>query len=737
MSADSSDRPLFDLSLKEFIELFYATVSARLYNGIRYGASEDRLPYRSLGAYLAAGPERIEQLLRLPMLGRKSVHEFDALATRVATESCCDAVQTEAADGASQADSGEISAIFDIPLDVFLAQQPMVSPRLIRAVRAGIAGDDCPFSTVSAYLQAGAKRLSTLCKLPNLGATSAQEFEALVQDALRNGTIVPPSRLALNASGFPDLESLINEVFGALDERQTKLLLDRVESAATLDVTARHLGVTRERVRQIERKAIDELVVRFGQSFLQALAAIDAQCHQRGMRELTLHTFSELAGSDVLTCGLYFKFLKKFGIDDAETFVLSERIHLYRPAEFAPRDTWDERVDQALINACWPLVYGDFVGQVQDVPRSHVERSLCARYQARIVDDTFIEQPRLNVQKMCLQVLASTRTPMHLTEIRAGVFRHFGVDLNLHHVTGTVGGHDAITICAPGTYVRYVDLPYSYECIEDVRAHMQAELEARQVFLNSKLLFERLFADALASYPDGFNHYLLLGFAQDDTRFTVKRGNMIGLAGFDLAKTYISLEEEVRNIVLEHGPISINDIMTHMTATRRLCNDASVKLSLANSPELIQVGRRTYDSLHRFFADREEYDALVLALRIALLAGTKSVYALADDMAALGLPKASTEVIGSILAADDDVSEANGMFRLTVQDPPLQRYHEIALASVADGGIERLRQEADAALGSDVAARFIRFDRRFRAKPARRADTIGSALHAILADFDC
>jgi hypothetical protein len=675
-------------------------------------------------------------MLRLPALGRKSVHEFDELAMRAAAEFNFDTIRTAYTRGDSQDHSFDVPAIFDISLDEFLAQQPAVSVRLRGAVHAALENGDCPFSTVSDYLRAG-RRLNALCKLPNLGRRSAQEFEALVQAAVRNGTIVPPSQLELNADGFPDLESLMQAVFDALDDRQAKLLLDRIESEETLEATAHHFGITRERVRQIEKKAIEALVAKFGQAFLEALAAIDTQCRQRGLGEITLSAFSELSGSDVMTCGLYFRFLKKFGIDEAETLALRDRIHLYRPADFLTGETWDQRIDEALIEARWPIVFKDFVADVHDVPRFYVERRLCDRYHASIVDDAFADPPRMSTQKMCLQVLASTRVPMHLTEIRAGVFRHFGVDLNLHHVTSTVGYHDAITICAPGTYARYVDLAYPDDLIKAVCLRMYDELAARQVFLNSKVLFDRLFAADLAAYPDGFNHYLLLGFAQDDPRFVAKRGNMIGLAGFDIEKTYISLEDEVRNIVLEHGPIDVADIVAQMADTRKLCNDTGVKLILGNSPEVIQVGRRTYDSLHRFFANREEYDALVLALRIALLAGTKSVYALAEEMATLGLRKASTEVIGSILSAADDVTQANGMYRLSAPDARLQRYQQIALPSLADGDIDQLRRQVDAEFGNDTAEQFIRFDRRLHVSANPQRDSAaGSELHAILADFD-
>jgi hypothetical protein len=91
-SSSPSGDTVFDLSLKELLDCF-DNVSVRLYNAVRFAASEDRLPYQTLGDYLQAGPERIDQMLRLPSLGRKSAHEFDELATRAADECDVDAHQ--------------------------------------------------------------------------------------------------------------------------------------------------------------------------------------------------------------------------------------------------------------------------------------------------------------------------------------------------------------------------------------------------------------------------------------------------------------------------------------------------------------------------------------------------------------------------------------------------------------------------------------------------------------------
>ena len=187
--SDNYRSSVFESSLTEFLIKFidrYDNPSVRLYNVVKAVETGSRLPYKCLGAYLCAGPERIVQMLKLPGLGRISAHRFDELATQVAGTFDFQTIRERYASPHLASESICVSTAFDISLDVFLAQYPKATKRLKRAINGAVQSQQCPFPTVSAYLQAGAGRIAVLSKLTNLGAATAQEFEMCVQTALHD-----------------------------------------------------------------------------------------------------------------------------------------------------------------------------------------------------------------------------------------------------------------------------------------------------------------------------------------------------------------------------------------------------------------------------------------------------------------------------------------------------------------------------------------------------------------------
>lgn len=180
---------VFDSSLTQFLSQFidrYDTPSVRLYNVLQAVEAEARLPYRCLGDYLCAGPERIEKMVELPGLGSISAHRFDKLATQIAEKFDFETTKTRYAPPHLASKSFGVSTAFDLSLDVFLTHFPTATRRLKRAINGAVQSQQCPFPTVSAYLEAGASRIAVLSKLTNIGATTAQEFEICVQTALQN-----------------------------------------------------------------------------------------------------------------------------------------------------------------------------------------------------------------------------------------------------------------------------------------------------------------------------------------------------------------------------------------------------------------------------------------------------------------------------------------------------------------------------------------------------------------------
>lgn len=133
------------------------------------------------------------------------------------------------------------------------------SVRLSNTLRAGHDAGKLPFQTIGEYLDAGEEADALLLRLPNLGRGTARELRALVESALRAGCTTTS---ALSAWAQGSREAL-DEVLQVLDARERETITLRFGlggiAPKTLAEVGDEFGVTRERARQIEAKAIDKL----------------------------------------------------------------------------------------------------------------------------------------------------------------------------------------------------------------------------------------------------------------------------------------------------------------------------------------------------------------------------------------------------------------------------------------------------------------------------------------------
>jgi hypothetical protein len=157
--------------------------------------------------------------------------------------------------------------------------------RIKNVLLASTTEGSLPFETVGAYLDAGEEGKQALLKLPNLGLGSISRFDKAIASALRSSLPVmkgdvesPPAKqkgladqletrfpgvftpLLTEYANTPDCErddcaELEADILRLLtDERLTEVASRRFHGETLAEIAA-SLGVTRERVRQIEKQA--------------------------------------------------------------------------------------------------------------------------------------------------------------------------------------------------------------------------------------------------------------------------------------------------------------------------------------------------------------------------------------------------------------------------------------------------------------------------------------------------
>ncbi len=124
-------------------------------------------------------------------------------------------------------------------------------------------GRDPSPEELSEYLQIPAKRISEIMSLSqettSLDTTVDEDNNTRLSDLISDDSLIEPFELVFTAT----LQETMDDVLSQLSEREMKIIKLRFgltdKGPLTLEETGKLLGITRERVRQIQGKAISKL----------------------------------------------------------------------------------------------------------------------------------------------------------------------------------------------------------------------------------------------------------------------------------------------------------------------------------------------------------------------------------------------------------------------------------------------------------------------------------------------
>lgn len=124
-------------------------------------------------------------------------------------------------------------------------------------------GRDPSPEELSEYLQIPAKRISEIMSLSqettSLDTNVDEDNNTRLSDLISDDSLIEPFELVFSAT----LQETMNDVLSQLSEREMKIIKLRFgltdKGPLTLEETGKLLGITRERVRQIQGKAISKL----------------------------------------------------------------------------------------------------------------------------------------------------------------------------------------------------------------------------------------------------------------------------------------------------------------------------------------------------------------------------------------------------------------------------------------------------------------------------------------------
>jgi len=137
--------------------------------------------------------------------------------------------------------------------EFFAYKEP--SKRLANALLSALENGDYAYDSIGSFLHGGDLALERLGRIPNMGRKSKKEFVDMIEEERNfiSNSLTKPEQL-------PPIDEFLKNI---LSERELKILYRRIgednQKGETLDKIGVYFNVTRERIRQVESKALTKL----------------------------------------------------------------------------------------------------------------------------------------------------------------------------------------------------------------------------------------------------------------------------------------------------------------------------------------------------------------------------------------------------------------------------------------------------------------------------------------------
>lgn len=264
-----------------------AVASVRLSNCIKQAARQGKLPFETVGDYLAAGNDARKKFQKIRNFGRRTADELDrvirstfrgkkvqaVLQMRMSTQSIED-------ESMNQRSLKTVDSSLTNLKIVDVVNFYPTSVRLSNWINEAAREERLPFTTVGDYLAVGNSAHEKMLKVKNIGRKTVKELSELIYSIVGGGT--PPRGNNIEKrfdlieelnSKFPDVFAPLVEAYGRVREddqierrrleraiknllknKRTTQIIQRRFMGETLQEIGERYGITRERVRQLEAK---------------------------------------------------------------------------------------------------------------------------------------------------------------------------------------------------------------------------------------------------------------------------------------------------------------------------------------------------------------------------------------------------------------------------------------------------------------------------------------------------
>lgn len=404
--------------------------------------------------------------------------------------------------------------------------------------------------------------------------------------------------------------SIVNQLESVLEERELEILKYRFNEGLTLEATAQHFDITRERVRQLERKAKGKITSylesnHFG-SIVNVLSPTDNFISRKALGELIGKEFSFvleiLKGSDSFF--LYNELLDVYYFDNENSEIFSEVEELLSelPDVFYIHE-YESALEESLENA-----------NIEEPTLNLIDRLLQNNGFTKYGE--FYSRTVLRIHDLLSQIFKHLRTPLRLDEQGLEVLqkiakRHFSFDLegSVRSVDARLRDAENVLLVDRATFQWFDSESFDESIIQKVNTYLQEKLETSNV-VNVEEVYLK-FEDELKQ--QGIHHklhlYSLIRYYLDE-EYDIGKGNTLNIFNKDGEK--LTIEEIMIKKIKELGGICTKDQLMEQLHWKLY----KVDLAISSSYQLLPWGPNqvTYFD-HLQLSEKEKNELTQLAQR--------------------------------------------------------------------------------------------------------------------------
>ena len=429
---------------------------------------------------------------------------------------------------------------------------------------------------------------------------------------------------------------ICNFLLNILSKKQFGVLKRRYginSSRETLESIAQHYDVTRERIRQIESRALEECRLEENLKVFHTYLAINANDQTEiafgGARVILKSNVNKrknlLSGLYRLSIDVVYQNISNWLNNSMEPFEkegqylgwfnpntetdVRHQIVINSNISSNVRSSIQYRIENTLRQAEWPVAISTIQNSLPDISEANILQSLKLDFDAEFENDEISVIRKLRTSTRVIMIMRYAKKPLNTKHVQDYDRKLFGCETSTHYLGAILGRSKEVLIVDRGTYVLWEYIKISSSAVEHIRNVSAKQLNKIGEFLSCKVLLRRINTALTPEVSSQLTNYMLHGICKDDSRFITRRGLMIGLTRKDFNQSFISLTELIHNVVEKKGPISIADINKQISECRDVF-DANIHAILKKSSTIVSLGSGFYDITERDVGDTGEVDKL-------------------------------------------------------------------------------------------------------------------------------